>query len=259
MNGVENFLTKFMKKITLILEKFGLSDKEIAVYLALLRLGPSPVRQIASEAKINRGTTYDILKSLKDQGLVSYYHKATHQYFVAEDPNKLYEVLKNKINNFKQLHEELSEIVPQLRSMSTNVEEKPVVTYYDGLQGVRTILQDVLDKVSESNDLSYEVYSSASIRQYLYASFPEFSEERVKRNIKVKVMALGAGGELIGLDERKWLSKDSNGAPTYTIIYAGRVAMISTNPKSIPMGLIIVDIGLHQAQKIIFDKLWEKL
>jgi len=248
-----------MSKITLVLEKFGLSDKEIAVYLALLRLGPSPVRQVAGEAGVNRGTTYDILKNLKEQGLVSYYHKETHQYFVAEDPNKLYEVLKNKISNFRQLQEQLSEIVPQLRSMSTSVEEKPVVTYYDGLQGVRTILQDVLDKVSENKDLNYEVYSSASIRQYLYASFPEFSEERVKRDIKVKVLALGSGGELFGLDERKLLSKDSNGDPTYTIIYAGRVAMISTNPKGVPMGLIIVDAGLHRAQKIIFDKLWEKL
>ena len=70
-----------MSKIDQILGKYGLSDKEVKVYLALLELGPSPVRKVAGKAGVNRGTTYDILKSLRDQGLAGYYHKDKHQYF----------------------------------------------------------------------------------------------------------------------------------------------------------------------------------
>ena len=76
-----------------ILQKLGLNDKEIKIYLTILKLGPSPVRAIAQTADINRGTTYDILKHLRDLGLVSYYHKDKHQYFIAEDPQKITHII----------------------------------------------------------------------------------------------------------------------------------------------------------------------
>ena len=75
--------------IQVIFKNFGLSEKEIAVYLALIELGPSSVREIAAKSKVNRGTSYDILKSLIALGIVSYYNKESKQYFIAEQPEKL--------------------------------------------------------------------------------------------------------------------------------------------------------------------------
>ena len=46
------------------LNRLGLSDKEIAVYLSLIKLRPSAVRALASKSQVNRGTTYDILKKM---------------------------------------------------------------------------------------------------------------------------------------------------------------------------------------------------
>lgn len=247
-----------MERIRDALSQFGLKPKEVAVYLGLLKLGPSPVRHVAKEAGVNRGTTYDILKSLQEQGLVSYYHKEKHQYFVAEDPNKLFDVINFRVDGLKRLREELNGVVPQLRSMSTVVEERPVVTYYDGLSGVRTILQDVLDRTLTASPRKYLAYSSASIKQYLYAAFPDFTPERIRREIAVQVISIGAGGETVGLDERKWLPGKTQ-APTYTFIYPGRVAMVSTDHRHIPMGLIVADQGLYETQRLIFDQLWQKL
>ena len=79
-----------------VLKNLGLNDKEIKIYLACLRLGPSPVRKIAQESGVNRGTAYDILRSLIKLGLVSYYHKDKNQYFIAENPEKLKEALDQK-------------------------------------------------------------------------------------------------------------------------------------------------------------------
>ena len=56
------------------LKKLGFSDKEANVYIALLRLGPSSVRVLADECNLNRGTTYDALKWLQQQGLVNFFH-----------------------------------------------------------------------------------------------------------------------------------------------------------------------------------------
>ncbi|MBI3888691.1 helix-turn-helix domain-containing protein [Candidatus Nomurabacteria bacterium] len=74
-------------QIQVVLKNFGFSEKEISVYLALIELGSSSVRTIAGKAKVNRGTTYDILKSLINMGIVSYYKKESKQYFIAEWPS----------------------------------------------------------------------------------------------------------------------------------------------------------------------------
>ena len=89
--------------ITPILKKFGLNDKEIKIYLTLLKLGPTSVRKIAEKSGINRGTSYDVLKNLRTLGLVTYYHKATKQFFVAEDPHKLLEATDSKIGNLNEV------------------------------------------------------------------------------------------------------------------------------------------------------------
>jgi len=65
-----------------ILRQFGLREKEIKIYLSLLKLGTSSVRKVSSESRINRGTSYDVLKDLIKIGLVSYHEKKSHQYFI---------------------------------------------------------------------------------------------------------------------------------------------------------------------------------
>ena len=58
-----------------ILEQLGLSQREISIYLALLKLGTASIRDIASQTEINRGTTYETLKDLARKGIVSYFPK----------------------------------------------------------------------------------------------------------------------------------------------------------------------------------------
>ena len=71
------------------LDLLGLTEKDLAVYVATLRLGNAPLRRVAEEAGFNRGTAYDALKRLIDVGLVSYVDANIHRYFTAEDPHKL--------------------------------------------------------------------------------------------------------------------------------------------------------------------------
>ena len=65
------------------LKKLGFSDKVAKVYLGLLLLGPSSVRTLAEHVEYNRGTTYDALKWLQEEGVVSFFKKDSKQHFVA--------------------------------------------------------------------------------------------------------------------------------------------------------------------------------
>ncbi|MDD2807309.1 MAG: helix-turn-helix domain-containing protein [Patescibacteria group bacterium] len=244
--------------IETILQKFGLSDKEIKIYMTSIKIGPASVRRLAGAAGVNRGTAYDILKSLVESGLISYYHKEKNQYFIAEDPSKLKDVLEYKQQQLEKMKGEVDDIIPQLRSIYDNANAKPVVKFYEGLTGIKTILADVIDSVSRQDKKVYYAFSSADIKNYLYAAYPSYSDDRIEAGVNVKVISLGPGGEMRGLDERKWLIKD-NSAPTYTLIYSGKVAMISVDKDDKPIGVLIEDKNIYDTQKITFELIWEKL
>jgi sugar-specific transcriptional regulator TrmB len=249
-------------EIQVILKNFGLSEKEIEVYLALIELGPSSVREISAKSKVNRGTTYDILKSLIAMGVVSYYNKESKQYFMAEEPEKLLSAIDQKKEDLQEVRESISENLPLLKTLFEKQGGKPVVKFYEGSKGVRQIFEDVLDEVSARSDKTYYLYSSATAehRKNVYGSMPDFSKRRVAKKISVKIISLGEGGQLAGLDERKQMpagNKDLKA--THEIIYAGKVVHISIDSNGEPVGVVIQNEEIYNMQKMTFEFNWSKL
>lgn len=241
-----------------ILKKIGLSEKEIKIYLALLEFGPVSVRKLSQKSGVNRGTAYDVLKSLKSLGLAGYYHKDTKQLFVAENPEKISDVLREKEESLKQAKESMSEIIPSLKSLWRQSSKKPVVKYYEGNRGIKTILQDVLSCAGQSKDKTYWVFSSSSIRPYIREAWPIFTDERIKNGIMVNSMAIGHEGTKAKLSFRKSLSR-KNGLPAYILIYNGKVAMISVDEDKKLLGLIVEDQAIFETQLQLFQFIWNSI
>lgn len=246
-----------MIEIIPTLKQLGFSDKEVAVYMTLLKNGPSSVRTLAQSSKINRGTTYDILKSLQKNNLVSYYHKNTKQFFVAEDPSTLDKTLEARMEKLQEVKKSLGQVIPELKSLFNRV-DKPVVKYYEGPQGVKTVLSDVLETSTAAKEKLYYVFSSAAIREYLYKAFPDFTKRRIAKKIHVSVIALGHKGTLAKLSQKKSLGGQKS-SPTYILLYAGKVAMISVNAYKQPISLIIEDQALFSTQLQLFNFIWNNL
>lgn len=245
-------------EIQIILKNFGLSEKEIAVYLALVELGPSSVREIAAKSKVNRGTSYDILKSLIGIGIVSYYNKESKQYFVAEQPEKLLSAIDQKKEDLEEVRKNVEDSLPLIKTLFEKQGGKPAVKLYEGAKGIKLILEDVL----ACGEKEYYLYSSATAanRKSVYEAMPDFSKKRVAKKINVKIISLGEGGQLVGLDERKQMptaGKQINS--THEIIYAGKVAHISIDKNDDPVGVVIQNDAIYQTQKLIFEFNWSKL
>ncbi|HVY67328.1 MAG TPA: helix-turn-helix domain-containing protein [Patescibacteria group bacterium] len=246
--------------IPVLLKNFGLNDKETAVYLALIELGSAPVRAVADRARVNRGTAYDILKALAGQGLVAFSEAKTRQYFTAEPPEKLLKALEEKQAALAAVAGQIRDGLPELKSLYAKQGGRPAFRFYEGVKGIKSILEDVLDSLQGAADRTYYVYSSASLRGDVYQAMPEFSKRRVQKKIKVKTIAFGEGGQLVGLDERKWL-KLSGGSPeaTYEILYAGKVAHISQGSTLSPIAVLIENEEIYRTQKMVFEFVWSKL
>lgn len=241
-----------------LLHELGFADRETKVYLMLLSGGPSSVRKLAKDTELNRGSVYDALKNLQSAGLIGFFQKHKKQFFVAEDPEKLLEVVENRERQVVSLRRNVAEVLPELKSLHVHGGAKTVVKYYEGPKGVNIILRDVLRTMSESSDKTYRIYSSSLLRDYLYKEFPQFTRERIARGLKVKVIAVGAGGEDQSLAERRWLS-ERQGSPTYSIIYASKVAFVSLDKNEAPIGVMIEDARIADTERMIFEHVWRTL
>jgi sugar-specific transcriptional regulator TrmB len=103
----------------------GLDSKERAIYMALLKLGESPVLAIAKEAEVKRPTTYVVLSTLESKGFVSRVLKGKKVFFAPQHPKKILVEAELRLK-------EMKDAIPQLESMMQQRDNRPRVTVYEG-------------------------------------------------------------------------------------------------------------------------------
>ncbi len=127
-----------------ILKEAGFSEKEARVYLALMEMGPSSVTQVARKADINRTTGYDILEGLVSKKLVRSAEKKGKMIYVAENPENIQKLLEEESKRLNLMSDKIGQIMPELKSMYTEIEKKPIVKFYEGLDGLKALYEDSL-------------------------------------------------------------------------------------------------------------------
>jgi len=119
------------------LRKVGLSDSECKVYLYLLENGVSTPPAVAKGTKILRTNAYNVLKALKEKGLIEPQAKGKREAYLASDPSALVRVLERK-------KEEAERLLPDLRALYTVQKNKPKIKFYDGFGEVKEIYEQTL-------------------------------------------------------------------------------------------------------------------
>jgi sugar-specific transcriptional regulator TrmB len=246
-----------------LLLELGYSTAEAETYWALLNLDSVSIRKVAALSGINRGSTYDAIKQLVTAGLVTRRRSGEREYYTAESPEKIYDLIRDKRKELWNSQLRAQKVIPELLARKAKPQGRPLVKYFEDDSGVVTILRDVLQTTSQLPRPEYYVYSSAPLRQYLYRKFPEFTERRIADNIAVKVIAIGEGGDPAAVSERKWLPEssttDNQTVSSYTLIYGDKFAVISISNDNTPYGVVIEDAGTASMQRLLFDRLWDTL
>jgi sugar-specific transcriptional regulator TrmB len=243
-----------------LLKELELSNAEAEVYWALLNLETVSIRKVAEYSGVNRGTTYEALKKLAHVGLVNVRRSGKREYYSAETPEKVYDLIREKRKDLWRVQKQAEVLIPELLARKARPKGKPLVRYYEDDEGIVTILKDVLQSCSQMEKPLYYAYSSKPIRKYLYRKFPQFTDKRIAEGIAVKVIAIGEGSDTEGLSERRWMPEVGEGElSSYTIIYANKVAHISISQDYTPYGVVIEDVGTADMQRMLFERLWETL
>jgi sugar-specific transcriptional regulator TrmB len=231
------------------LKEYGLSDKEIKVYLALLPLGSINLQEIVKKVDLPRTTIYNTLNYLVTKGLVSFIVKGSVRFYEASNPEKLTE----KINEKKKL---IDSVLPDLKILKETVINSSSVEIFQGNKGIFTILSDALSVKQQTY-----YFGSYSLSREVLKHFPEhFGNTRIERKIPAKIV-------IDTYDEERFHNKiykkitemRFNNAlkdfPCMIFIYGSKVA-IYTLKKDI-IGIIISNEQVAQSMKMIFDIYWK--
>lgn len=235
------------------LKLYGLSDKELKVYLALLSTGQATVNQIAEKTDLVRTTTYDILKKLRENALVGSVVKNKILYFEAADPAKLIQILEEK-------RSAINDVLPNLRAKRLGLPQKPTLELFEGKEGIKTIYQDILEQQKPLAAISNSHYAFKVLPYFV----PRFIKERVKRKIHVALLTERTKETLELLKKRdkqefrqtRFVAELKN-IPITEYVYGDTVAILGTKPEE-PLGILIRHADFAHAQKIIFDLLWNR-
>ena len=123
--------------IKLELRKLGLTEKEVRVYLAGLKLGPNSVSNIAQVAEITRPTTYEIIKRLKKKSLFYEIKDGKKKYFVSQSPNKILGLLRTQKKEIEEKEREFVRIIAALETKYSK--EETEIREYTGKKGIELL------------------------------------------------------------------------------------------------------------------------
>jgi predicted transcriptional regulator len=237
-------------KIYFSLREIGLSDKEIALYLAALKNGNAGMSVLARQADLKRTSAYVVFSSLKEKGLLDSLETKSGAKFIAKDPQYLLDKLKKESGS-------IVAILPELMAINTSVKKRPRITYYEGIDDYKRIMEESLHtpnitlrhigslseghrSLGRSYDLKYFMPTRIKNNIFLKAIYPE----------NVKPLFINNGQQL---REIRYLPKKMN-PKTLTLIYGSRV-VIATSRENL-MTIVIDSEEIASDEKDKFDLMW---
>jgi sugar-specific transcriptional regulator TrmB len=237
----------------------GLSDKEARVYVGMLTLGPTGVQEISDASGVNRATTYLMLESLVHRGLASTFEQDKKAMFVAETPKKLEDLMENQSKTLEKKREKLVFFVPELEAIHRTVRSKPVVRFYEGEEGLRS-LRDYLSRISSTQ---YDTFARLTKTLHDIAETDEerrFSTSKGKITSRIIYVA-DPGVELPEFTKEMRSKIEIRFADNIPFDFEGEIGILdetaylaSTEPKV--MACVIESKGLASLLRAQFELAW---
>lgn len=238
------------------LQQFGLTPKQSLVYLAALKLGTTTPIAIAVTARLNRSTTYVILRELAEQGLIMQSERSNKKTFTAVPPERLVSLMEFRAKQYTQMADKARKILPELKSIMNNDVKTPKVQIYEGKKGIQSAYEDTL-----TSSETIKAYASVDDSENtLPGYFPDYYKRRTKK--KIHIDAIFPKTQMaIALHKRDQqenrtsllVPPDMYQFSPEINIYDDKIAFFSWRDQ---FAMIIASESLAEAQKKIFSLAW---
>ena len=238
------------------LESIGLGDKETRVLLVLLENGPMFAAAVARAAKLNRTTTYGILKELASKGLVSSSSGAATKY-QSIAPELLPAYIERRGNELLEMKKQVDELVPQIKLLRTKGKVLPKIQFFEGKEGVEQAYEDKLE-----NNAGKKLYEFTGMDAGYDTLGTEFVAYYIKKRVGSKIFS-----EYLSPDtpfarkeadnDEKFYRKVKFIPPQFAMeteisIYDNKVSLTSFSSAN-PISVLIEDENIARTMKKLFD------
>lgn len=244
------------------MELLGLSHEQAIVYKTLIENGFMKAGSIPKYAKIKRGLVYKVLEQLIEMGLVEKHggDLAVARYSPLS-PNKLEMFVEKKQKQAQETQNVFESIYGNLKSQFNLLSGKPSVQYFEGLEGVERMFEDILF----TDDTVYTYADAEAVAKY----FPELNKKHVlKRQEKSITKKILIANNKLGvktakaakkdpLTEIKIISKKFDIFASVMEVYDNKIAYVTMSKFGIS-GVLVEDKQIAQMHKFIFEALWDK-
>lgn len=243
------------------LHAIGLSKAEADLYELLLTLGEVPASSIVKESKLKRPTVYKHLYELEQKGLITKKDIENKIHFKPEPPTKLIELTRNYYETLDRTLGSIRAAVPHLSQLYLHSTEKPIVTTYEGVEGIKAIYKDTLREgkpifaLIRIEEFDPEVWRWGQ-RYYL--------KERARRKIHAKVIVASSrsSSEYRKKDIEQYRTTIEVPYGKFPFeheidIYGDKVAFFNYKRGDKLIGVVIQHKKIAQTMKAWFDLAWE--
>jgi len=257
-----------MLKITELLMKLGLNDKEIKVFLSLAKLGPSGVSKIALDSGVTRTHVYDVAEGLKQKGLLTEIEEKGLRKYEVLDHAGLMAFISRKQKEFLTLEKKLVELATEFETLRVGERHKTKVRFFEGPEGIRTIYAEIrsdLQKKKEASEL-LTIFSPAQVERALpgwfeaeeYIEVPAHMNKRgilyasdITRRYLEKIKAS------TGAHQYKLWPPEQGEFPVDTLSWGNKITYIDL--VGYPSGIVIENEAIVRTFRMWFEKMWENL
>jgi sugar-specific transcriptional regulator TrmB len=241
------------------LGSLGFSDKEMAIYLHLLRVGSAPASVLGSRTGILRSTAQYTCQQLEKKGVIRLARKGNTYLYTAEPPEKLLALIERERKMLSRREDGVQKILGALRSMMHASPILPRIRYYEDIEGIEQLLRDMPQQrrhihTFSAGDLFAQTIPEA-VSRYRRKSQKHFQSKKIIRAARYRSLH-SADPRITGVETRYL-----RGAEEIEVdiqIVDDLVSMISID-RDAPVGIIIEHAGIAKAMRLIFLQLWSQL
>jgi len=240
-----------------ILRKIGLTEGEIRVYEAVVKLGKSSTGKIMENCGISSSKVYLILEKLIQKGFVTFTIENNVKKFQAANPINIIEYIQEKEKGLEETKKEAHTLVKELTQLIGSHEEE-TAKVYRGTKSMLTAYHNILDELGKEPFLF--IGAPLEDLESLQLFFQNLHAKREHRNIKTKGLvhistmkkyfAIFTGRKNIALKFVK--------LPFPNAIAIGKKRIIISLWEPTPIGFEIESQRIAQRYREFFKKIWNE-
>lgn len=241
------------------MKELGLTDREANLYVASIKMGPTPIKRLAEALQISRPNVYKIIKGLETHGLTNFSDKEKFsRSFIVEPPTTLLEKLREKREKLAEIDRNYTLNLPELLAKYNQGESDSKIRIYKGKSEFISIYKQSLEE--EGAEILYYGSSNDFVQFVSLEAEEQWIKDRVKKGINIKVLSIPSGYidkiiENDGRELRQTRLLETRDFSSSFMLFGKKV--VFWQPEA-PLAIVIQDQFIYEMMKVIFEKAWEQ-